>query len=1032
LKPLLRCALLGALIACNRAAEPAPATSSDGVRAPSANCPERGKAPAELPNTPREVESLDYWLGHLKDEVLLDEQALAVQSDALHARPELRLVDLTQPLGGEPLRNALRERLASYRDAFAKGNYKTSGDPKLDDAGFAERHELRVALAPIELRCVPVAASIQAKSNDVFDRNRCSQARAQEPIELLGQLNGMWLARTANAFGFVAQNAPLSPPVSQDAYRAHATRALLKDVELEGQKLAAGTLLRGDDQGTLIATANGVSKARALSKDEAIDTARPLTRHAFLREAFKYVRSPYGWGDENGGRDCSRFVLDVMATFGLGMPRTSVQQSRTGRYTIDVPAETSETERLALLDTAAERGVVLAHFPGHILIYLGRDKAGVPRALHSFAEYLVPCPGGGETLLEVNRVAVSDLTLGAHTSRRSFLERITQLTVFGKAPGYELLALSSFRPTVPPTKLDPKQCKDSEDLALFRTPREPDPLRPLRVIAVTRDDQRPAALFLVSPSGALISPPQNDLGVGPYARWIEHANPEAGKWRALLADGERVLACEEFKVAPRPVARKAPAEKTEAPAWNATLKWERDTEALYAAFVEQLFSHPVTDLRSWSSLTELLQKPERNLLFDHRGLNEDVTLKLAPDCADLPYLLRAYFAWKLSLPFAFHTCSRGRAGAPPKCNEITTNELTVKAAGDLGRFEQYWRKLRDGVHSASGRTLPEDPVGDLYPVELDRRALMPGTVYTDPYGHMIVVGKWLPQGLAGEGMLMGADAQPDATVGRRRFWRGNFLFTPDTSDVGAGFKRYRPLSSDKGAPLHIWTDDEIAKNRDFPKPSKQQYAGTLDDFYTRMDTQIYPRPVAVLDRMKRVVDALFEQTERRVEAIDVGVAGLKTVKMPIAMPDGYSIFETSGPWEDFATPSRDMRLLIAIDAVRAFPAQVRAAPQRFGVQPGSPELAQVDKLLEEQLALRKFKYTRTDGSPWELSLADVVTRVTALETAYNPNDCIESRWGAREGTPERAPCIMTAPAEQRAALEKYRSWFHDRKRPARP
>ncbi|HEY6881065.1 MAG TPA: hypothetical protein VI299_23730, partial [Polyangiales bacterium] len=706
-------------------------------------------------------------------------------------------------------------------------------------------------------------------------------------------------------------------------------------------------------------------------------------------------------------------------------------QSRAGRYSVEVPESTSETERLALLDTAAQRGVVLAHFPGHIMIYLGRDKAGVPRVLHSFAEYLAPCPEGGETLLEVNRVAVSDLSLGAGTSRKSFLERITQLTVFGKAPGYELLALSTFRPTVPPSVLDPKSCKDSEDIALFHSPREPDPERPLRVIAVTREDLRPASVFLVSPRGALLSLAQNDLGVGPYARWVEQAEPEPGKWRALLADGAQVFACEEFKVAPRPPTKKATATKVEAPAWKATLAWERDTEALYAAFVEQLFSHPVSDLRSWSSLSELLKKPERNLLFDYRGLNEDDTLTLAPDCADLPYLLRAYYAWKLGLPFAFHTCSRGRAGAPPKCGELTTNEVVVNAADDLGRFQQYWRKLRDGVHSASGRTLPTDPVGDLYPVELDRRALMPGTVYTDPYGHMIVVGKWLPQGLAGEGMLMGADAQPDATVGRRRFWRGNFLFTPDTTDVGAGFKRFRPLSLDKGA-LAPWSDEQIAKSRDFPKPSQQQYQGTLDDFYVRMDQQIYPRSVAVLDRMKRVVDALFEQTERRVEAIDVGVAGLKGVKMPIAMPEGYAIFETSGPWEDFATPSRDMRLLIAIDAVRAFPAQVRAAPQRFGVQPGSPELAQVDALLEQQLAARKFKYTRTDGSAWELSLADVVARVTNLETAYNPNDCIESRWGAPEGTPERAPCNMTAPPEQRALLEKYRPWFHDRARPARP
>ena len=37
------------------------------------------------------------------------------------------------------------------------------------------------------------------------------------------------------------------------------------------------------------------------------------------------------------------------------------------------------------------------------------------------------------------------------------------------------------------------------------------------------------------------------------------------------------------------------------------------------------------------------------------------------------------------------------------------------------------------------------------------------------------------------------------------------------------------------------------------------------------------------------------------------------------MSNGASIFETTGPWEDYSTPARDFRLLIAIDVVRGFP-----------------------------------------------------------------------------------------------------------------
>ncbi|HEY6881020.1 MAG TPA: NlpC/P60 family protein, partial [Polyangiales bacterium] len=337
------------LLACTRAGEPTPASSpADAMRANPSTCPAHAQAPSLLPNTPKEVETLDYWLANGKDELLLDEKALSVQDQALRtgADGSVRLVDLTQPLGGPALQSALQERLSAYREGFDNGQYQSKGDLKaLDGAGFSEQHELRVALAPLDLRCVPFRESIATqRGSEGFDRNRCSQARAQEPIEILGRLHGMRLARTASAFGFIADDAKLSPVVDDKysaRFREHPTLSLQKDVELAGQKLSAGTLLRGN---TLIATATGIVEARALKSDEATPTARPLTRHAFLREAFRYLRTPYGWGDANGGRDCSRFVLDVLATFGLGMPRTSANQSRAGRYSVEVPESTSETE----------------------------------------------------------------------------------------------------------------------------------------------------------------------------------------------------------------------------------------------------------------------------------------------------------------------------------------------------------------------------------------------------------------------------------------------------------------------------------------------------------------------------------------------------------------------------------------------------------------------------------------------------------------------------------------------------------------
>ena len=66
-----------------------------------------------------------------------------------------------------------------------------------------------------------------------------------------------------------------------------------------------------------------------------------------------------------------------------------------------------------------------------------------------------------------------------------------------------------------------------------------------------------------------------------------------------------------------------------------------------------------------------------------------------------------------------------------------------------------------------------------------------------------------------------------------------------------------------------------------------------------------------------------------------------------------------------------------------------------------------------------------------LTLAEVVSRAEAFEMTYNPNDCVELRWGAKAGSDEMSTCRAHAPAEQRAKMESSRAWFRDRKRPPR-
>jgi hypothetical protein len=564
---------------------------------------------------------------------------------------------------------------------------------------------------------------------------------------------------------------------------------------------------------------------------------------------------------------------------------------------------------------------------------------------------------------------------------------------------------------------------------------------------------------------------------------IEH--PSAGRWKAVLADGDDVLACQNINVAAR---RPTPPEPSAGPIWPAKYKWNRANENLYALFVERLFDYPLEDERTWSSLQPLLRDADRNLFFDYRSLDEEADLKFAPDCADFPYVLRAYFAWKLRLPFGYRRCTRGRTGKPPNCDQpgagdnlMSRLELPGKGGllqerGDVEAFELFVNNyVRSAVHSSSGRTLPDDDLTDYYPVPLTREALQPGTVFADPYGHVLVLVDWVPQPLHGSGILIGADAQPDGTIGQRRFWRGTFLFDPDTNSGGAGFKAFRPRvaveepvsvevarGASHGAAESIQRSTvermghledignaELRKTREHVPFSLQQYEGSADEFYDRVEALINPRPLDPKTQLLALIDGLAESVARRVNSIDNAEKWrVEHERDVIDLPEGDGIFLANGPWEDFSTPSRDLRLLISIDTVRAFSRRVRQAPERFGLAPASAaqedrpgvggaleqkpvdqKIAELDALLQSELARRNFSYTRSDGSQQSLPLAAVVERATAFEMAYNPNDCPEVRWGAPADSEEISTCRRHSPPEQRAKMETYRHWFATRTRP---
>jgi hypothetical protein len=467
--------------------------------------------------------------------------------------------------------------------------------------------------------------------------------------------------------------------------------------------------------------------------------------------------------------------------------------------------------------------------------------------------------------------------------------------------------------------------------------------------------------------------------------------------------------------------------------------WSRAAESLYAAWIEALFAD-ADERSSWKALHEVTRDRDRNLLHGHLGLGEDEAaggnaLEMTPDCADNPYFLRAYFAWKLGLPFGFHETSWGTVESPPRAGRFITDEARPASgtAMPVSRMRRLLGLVKNLVHAGNGRTALRAEGTDYYPLPLARAALKPGTVYADPYGHTYTIARWVPQTRKTPGLLLGVDAQPDGTIGVKRFWKGNFLFTTEDVVGEPGFKAFRPIVLEAGRP-RLLANREIASSPDYGDFSLEQEKMAGDDFYAAMDRLINPEPLDAMAAFDDLFRALHEQLIVRVESVRNGEEFMKAHPgTVISMPSGKAVFQSLGPWEDFSTPNRDLRLLIAIDTIHEFPDRVARNPQAFemaGRKSPDEVRRELQALLKKRAAQLSITYIGSDGSARVLTLEDIFERAEAFEMAYNPNDSIEIRWGAPEGSAELKAARRRAPASQVARMSALRPWFRRRLRPA--
>ena len=123
------------------------------------------------------------------------------------------------------------------------------------------------------------------------------------------------------------------------------------------------------------------------------------TRNHLVRLAFAPLDTEYGWGGLQGGMDCSSYVQNIYRAMGIFLPRDAdVQEHALGQIAMTGGAE----QRRARLEEMPS-GTLLFR-PGHVMLYLGTDRAGEPLVIHDISSYYED-----GTKRYIRRVVVSDL-----------------------------------------------------------------------------------------------------------------------------------------------------------------------------------------------------------------------------------------------------------------------------------------------------------------------------------------------------------------------------------------------------------------------------------------------------------------------------------------------------------------------------------------------------------------------------------------------------------------------------------------------
>ena len=487
-------------------------------------------------------------------------------------------------------------------------------------------------------------------------------------------------------------------------------------------------------------------------------------------------------------------------------------------------------------------------------------------------------------------------------------------------------------------------------------------------------------------------------------------------------------------------------------AWPITRQWTPGEVKHYAVWLENVYDYKTrgTVEQRIAKIERIITDPQMNLLEDpaFRGLGSNPqisasTLRMVNsmiDCAKFTAFMPGYYAYRRGLPWMTAVVSSNGGG------DVRTSDANVPV-NSISSFNSpgVHAFFRDSLTSFSSGNYRVELDGrnaewsDTLPVAINRQHLIPGCAnYLD--GHSLLLGK-----VSQYGELLFINASTTAT---------RDIFTYNGMNTVSGITPYGGDSVDPWAGcyqgLRVWrfpiaetdrngrvTDVRRRTNAEMKEFgfSTEQYQHIRDMRTNQFiqEGEFKPRSfhdlvrirmkttdrIAPMDFLEEYAKKILEVYQLRADFVADAWADYKA-NGPIVYPEEQSnanIFQALGRWETWSSPSSDVdRRNTYFYLADWFDFAIRS----FGIMPQFIDLRGLEKYdirsqadLARALVKEKERifgelgvhYSNSVGEKVHLTLNDIENRLYDL--SFDPNHPPELRWGAPEGSPERATAANT-------------------------